>query len=161
MDAGTIQSLTLLVNVAETSFNNAAPKSIPDIHWMAWRAFALARFEYRSGNFTNAIAWSRKCMAISKTESSRIIGCDAMLALAYQNLGQTNEAEQALADARTLLGSRFPDGLSKGLPTNTAPAGSWHAWVESLLLLNEAVETVEGVAPPPLIPVSAPPPSLE
>ncbi|HTL72671.1 MAG TPA: protein kinase [bacterium] len=161
MDAGTIQSLTPLVNVAETSFNNAAPKSIPDIHWMAWRAFALARFEYRSGNFTNAIAWSRKCMAISKTESSRIIGCDAMLALAYQKLGQTNEAEQALADARTLLGSRFPDGLSKGLPTKTDPAGSWHAWVESLLLLNEAVETVEGVAPPPLIPVSASPPSLE
>jgi serine/threonine protein kinase len=154
MDAETLQSLVPLVGVAEKSLAGELPKSTSDRHWFAWRAFALARYEYRRGNFTNTVAWSQKCIAISKNEAARIMGCNALLALAYHQLGQTNEANQALSEARGLLGNRFPEGLVRGLPTNFDPVGSWHAWIESLLLLNEATEAVDGTTPPPLIPVA-------
>jgi hypothetical protein len=71
--------------------------------------------------------------------------------MAYQKIGRPKQAVAELAVAREIIGDRFPEGLTKGLPISGDSAGLWHDWVETLLLLNEAAFEVEGRSPVPLI----------
>jgi len=151
LDPKTVQSLEPLARVLENSFAGAPPSSPVEIHLSAWQAFALAGFEYRCGNFPAAITWGVKDLAFQDLTLARLVSCHAILAMAYEKVGQDGQARAELAAARPLIGPTSLDGLKNGLPLRLRQrSSSWNDWVDGLLLLNEAVSEVEGRAPRPM-----------
>lgn len=159
LDQETIRSLKPFADIVEKATSTAAPKYAWDTYRFAWRAFAMARFEYRRGDYPKAIAWGKKSLAVKDSTPTRIAACHAILALAHHKLGRAKEAQAELAAARSSIGTRFSDGLAKGMSVGDEKSGYWHNWIEALLLLNEAISEVEQQAPPPLLlPASSPTP---
>jgi hypothetical protein len=141
-----IKSLEPLAAVAEKSF---AGKDVPSQnatggHIFAWRAFALARFEYRWGNYDDAIHWGNKSLAYTDNRPTCIAMNHAVLALAYNKLNQSESARAELATVREMVKTRLPERLDKGLPVSSDQSGLWHDWVETHLLLREATTDIEG-----------------
>lgn len=160
LDQKTVQSLEPLARVLENSFAGAPPNSPAGIHLSAWRAFALAGFEYRRGDFPDAIAWGEKDLAFQDVTLARLVSCHAILAMAYEKAGQDGQARAELAAARTLTGPTSLDGLKNGLPLRLRQkSSSWNDWVDGLLLLKEADSEIEGGASQQLqsAPVATPP----
>jgi serine/threonine protein kinase len=157
VDQKTVQSLEPLARVLNNSFARGPGNSPVAIYLSAWRAFALAGFEYRRGNFPDAIAWGEKGLAFGDLTLTRLVSCHVILAMAYEKAGQDGQARVELATARTLIGPKSLDGLKNGLPVREK-SGSWNDWVDALLLLKEAGSEIEGGASHPLQSTSASPP---
>jgi len=152
VDQETARSLEPLANILEESMAGPPPKSGKEIYMTAWRALALTLFEYRRGNHRTAIEWGRKCLAFRSSTPTCIASCHAILAMAHHKLGQSTAATAELAVAQSLIGPTFKNGSRNGLPKGDDQSGFWYDWVESWLLLNEAVAEIEGGAPSPLLP---------
>lgn len=152
----TSESLQPLATILEESLVGA-PESGPQRYATAWRTFALTRFEYRRGNFANTVRCGRTFLALEDLNPPRIASCHLLLALAYQKLGQSEQAQAELATARTLIGRQFPYHLDSGLPTSGESQVYWYDWVEALVLQNEAIFEITGARPPRLISASATP----
>jgi hypothetical protein len=143
-DDNVIQSLEPLAEVAEKSFTETPGQYATSSYIFAWRAFALARFEYRRGNYANAILWGQKSLAYTDNRPTCIVVSHAVLALAYNKLNQSGPARAELAIVREMVKTRLPEGLDKGLPISSDQSGLWHDWIETHLLLREATADIEG-----------------
>jgi serine/threonine protein kinase len=157
VDQKTVQSLEPLARVLNNSFARGPGNSPVAIYLSAWRAFALAGFEYRRGNFPDAIAWGEKGLASGDLTLTRLVSCHTILAMAYEKGGQDAQARVELGTARTLIGAKSLDGLKNGVPIRDK-SGSWNDWVDALLLLKEAGSEIEGGASHPLQSASVSPP---
>ena len=151
IDEKLIASLQPLAEVAEKSFAGAPQSPATGGYLFAWRAFALSRFEYRRGNYTNAIAWGKKSLAYPDNRPTCLAMNHVVLAMAYHKLHQSAPAEAELAGARSIIGTRFSGGLARGLPIGDDLSGYWNDWVATLILLNEAASEIEGRPAAPLI----------
>jgi len=150
MNQSLIQSLEPLAKVAEKSFaDEASSQSGKGSYYFAWRALALARFEYRWGNYPNAIMWGQKSLAYLDNRPTCIAMSHAVLGMAYNKLNQSAPARAELASARNMIKTRLPDGLDHGLPISDDQSGLWSDWIESCLLLREATAKIEGPSPSP------------
>ena len=158
IDQKTVQSLEPVARIVEDSFVGAPAQSPLAIYMTAWRAFAATRFEYRRGNFLDAIAWGKKCLAYADSRPTRIASCHALLAMAYQKIGQADQARAELTAAQAIIDPRFPNGLKNGVRIKDR-SGLGRDWIEALLLRNEAISEIQGTAPAPLLsaPVPQPP----
>ena len=156
VDTSVIQSLEPMARVAEKSFADAPSQSAPGGLLYAWRALALARFEYLRGDYTNAIAWAQKSLAYTNNRPTCIAMNHAVLAMACHKLNQPRLARAELAKVRAMVKTGLPNGFENGLPISSDESGFWDDWIESVILLNEAVAAIEGTPQFPSIPTSLP-----
>ncbi len=145
-----IAALEPLAKIAEASFADAPGKSAKGSYIFAWRAFALSRFAYRRGDYTNALNWGQRSLEYADNRPTCMAMSHAILAMTYQKSSQVELARKELSRARDIIKAKIPDGLDKGLPMSLDASGLWHDWVESLLLLNEAAGDIEGRPASPL-----------
>jgi serine/threonine protein kinase len=134
MDPATERLLEPLVALAKRFVAEAGP----DAHGDAWRAFALSLFEYRRGNFHDAIVWAEKSLSYPDSTASRIAMSHLVLALAHGRLHQTDAARAELALGRKPVEEKLPQRLEGGISEGDATSGFWHDWLHAYLLLREA-----------------------
>jgi len=107
--------------------------------WSDWRLpfqqVNKALADYRRRDYTNAIAWSRKCVATSADQMEAEAQGYAVLAMAHFQLKHTTEARAALARA---------SAIAEGQLRKLAGRQQWIGWVIADLLLREATELIEG-----------------
>jgi hypothetical protein len=147
MDEKLIQSLEPLAELAANSFRDTPSQSATGSYMLAWRAFALSRFEYRRGNYTDAIQWGKRSLDYIDNRPTCMAMSHAVLALAYDQLNQSDSAKAELVMVRETVKTGLPNGLDMGLPISTDQSGLWHDWIETQLLLREAACDIEGRPP--------------
>ena len=120
-------------------------QSVPKNRQSSWTFMPFGVWQYRCGNYDSAIQWCQRAQA----QNIRFPSCDAslhaILAMAYNQKGQTTEACAELAQSRQLVDEKFKSGLDRG----RGGAGFWFDWVYARHLLIEATELIEGVSAPP------------
>jgi hypothetical protein len=104
-----------------------------------WTFMPFCLWQYRCGNYESAIQWCQN----AKTQSSKF-PCseaiiDAVLAMAFYQNGQTNEAGTELVQGRQLIDEKFKTGLDHGRPGS----GFWYDWVYARHLVQEAAAVTD------------------
>ena len=97
------------------------------------RRAILGLFEYRAGRPEAAIALIQN--NTDSLDAANKVQALAMLAMAYQDTGRTDEAKSTLQQAEGLLDSARPD---------LGHAYSWHDWLAARILRREAVGRIRG-----------------
>jgi eukaryotic-like serine/threonine-protein kinase len=139
-----LKALDPLAEAAAKSFaTNVNADS--DVFLAAWRSVSLALMEYRRGNYTEAAGWCRRCLGYSEYNAPRTATARVILAMACQQLGQSDEARSELAQGREIIANKFQNGLDRG----TGVQGFWFDWLFGQILLDEATALIEGTSPPP------------
>jgi hypothetical protein len=137
-DAATLRQLEPLVNVVENSVAKADSEVSQDTFYLPWQPLALSLYEYRCGNFTNAISWSQKCLQYADRTPSRVAMAHIVLAMSCARLNQSDSAKTESALARELIKKRLPNGPSKIENLGQTSSDVWHDWVIAWLLQHEA-----------------------
>jgi eukaryotic-like serine/threonine-protein kinase len=104
-----------------------------------YRCFALTKglAEYRAGRYASAVGWVQR-----SSPNPDGFGVDAtsfsVLAMAYVQLGQRDEARFALSQAQAIMNAKKPD------PADGRPyGGDWHDWVHAQILSREAANLLK------------------
>ena len=139
-DAMTLQEMEPLVKLLQNSVAQSGPEAASRI---PWQLFALSLYEYRCGNFTNAIVWGQKCLTYSNPVPPRVVMEHIVLAMAYARLNQPENARLELAAGREPIEKKLPNGPEKIVDLGKASTGNWHDWVIAYFLLHEAVKLVK------------------
>jgi hypothetical protein len=129
----------------ETAKYFAEADQTGDAFTAAWRAVALALWEYRRGNFASAIDWCQRCLAYPESNAPRAATAQVILALSRQRQGRRDEARAALAVAREIIESKSKTRVGRGTPVQ----GFWFDWDFALILQREAAEVIEPPAGTP------------
>ncbi|HVW22441.1 MAG TPA: serine/threonine-protein kinase [Opitutaceae bacterium] len=106
-----------------------------DLFMAAWRAMSQALWEYRQGNYTQAIAWAQRCLNYRESNAPRAATALVVRAMAERRLGRRAEAEADLAGARGPIEAKFRGPIERGTPVQ----GFWFDWLFARVLLREAV----------------------
>jgi serine/threonine protein kinase len=138
-DAMTLQEMEPLVKLLQNSVAQSGPEAA---YRIPWQLFALSLYEYRCGNFTNAIVWGQKCLTYSNPVPPRVVMEHIVLAMAYARLNQPENARLELAAGREPIEKKLPNGPEKIVDLGKASTGNWHDWVIAYFLLHEAVKLV-------------------
>jgi eukaryotic-like serine/threonine-protein kinase len=105
-----------------------------DVFKSAWDSVSLALWEYRSGNFAKAAEWAQRCLSCTEKNAPRSAAATAILAMAYQKLGRTDEA-----GAQLVAGEELVEGKPKGrLDLGTPVQGFWFDRAFARILLRES-----------------------
>ena len=152
--------LSLIVPADESVMDSLLPlaevvrQSIPDSTsvlrqegYMAWRVLSLSLFEYRRGNYSNAVSLTKQCLDYPASPPTQIALCHLIQAMAYSRLHQSATAHSELAEARILIEPEFPSGLGKIEDLDNQPRGYWHDWVLAYILLGEADDLLHAASP--------------
>ncbi|MDR3377393.1 MAG: serine/threonine-protein kinase, partial [Verrucomicrobiae bacterium] len=142
-DAVTIKSLEPLANVVAQSVADENSKTNQEVYMVAWRALALTLFEYRRGDYTNAIVWGKKCLGYSESRPTCVAMCHLILAMAFSQIHQPVDARSELLLGRGLVDPKFPNGLQKSTDLGSETTGLWHDWIMARALFQEATASVE------------------
>jgi tetratricopeptide (TPR) repeat protein len=102
--------------------------------------FQLGRglVEYRQGHYAGARDWVGKCLAGCGTNYVTSAVAGAVLAMAQQQLKETDDARKALAQATEIFETKLPKLESGDLGED------WPEWLMARTLLGEARRLVEG-----------------
>jgi serine/threonine protein kinase len=137
-----IRALEPLVQLAQKSLENE-DFSTNNSGWpIPWRCLSLALWEYRVGNFSEAIVWSHRCLETGSPQGSRFATARIVMGMALYRLGESEAAWSELGQARTSVEDIFKSPLELG---NRAD-GFWFDWVLARILLREATDLI-GPAP--------------
>jgi hypothetical protein len=142
-DTMTLQELEPLVKLLQSSGAQNDPAAEKNDYRIPWQTLALSLYEYRCGNFTNAIIWGQKCLAYSIPTPPRVVMAHIVLAMAYSKLNQPENARLELAAGREPIENKLPDGPEKIVDLGRASTGIWHDWVIAYFLLHEAEKLVK------------------
>ncbi len=94
-----------------------------------------ALYEYRQGHYAEAVEWAQKPL---KIPGLQMYGhAYAVLAMAYWQLGQKDEARAMLAKAETLAPRIMPASIAED------PSSAWQAWLFARIQLDEAIELIQ------------------
>ena len=134
-------------------FGELTAGSVPaDMHptsadWpIFWRCLSLALFEYRRGNYGEALRRGGQCVEFDQLEQMppRVAGARAIAAMCRFRLGQNEEARAELAKSRALIEERsktefvaYDDGR-----------GWWFDWFLARILAREAEAMIESRTAP-------------
>ncbi len=100
---------------------------------------SLALLEYRSGNSTDAMDWSRRCINDPDYQAARAATAHAILAMCHWRLRQMDDAHSELAKAREMIEARDVTRNGQGNVTQ----GFWYDWVPAHVLLREAEQNID------------------
>jgi len=128
-----IQMLKPMATAAEKQIH-----AVPRDRRSEWTFMPFCLWHYRGGDYQAAIQSCQSAQAqSSKFPSSEAI-VNAVLAMAFYQNGQTNEACAALAQSRQLIDGKFRTGLDHGRPGS----GFWYDWVYARHLTQEATALI-------------------
>jgi serine/threonine protein kinase len=137
-----IESLGPLADTASRAFLSVTNEDPDPILQAAWGSVSIALMEYRRGNYTKTVEWSRRCLNYSEDNLPRTATAHLLLAMARQKLGQHDEALTELAAGRDVIENKFAAGLDRG----DGEIGFWFDWVFGRILLREAGAVCAGPA---------------
>jgi tetratricopeptide (TPR) repeat protein len=149
-DSAMMTALVPLADIAAKSISGTDAASGVEPWMVPWRCLSLALMEYRREHSAEAINWGRRCLNYGNDNPARVATAQAILAMSYFQLGQTEEAHSELTQSRDLIGKKTKDGFDPGNGTE----GYWYDWLLGRILLREAEALIEG-SPQPALP-SAP-----
>jgi eukaryotic-like serine/threonine-protein kinase len=109
-----------------------------------YRCLSLALWEYRVGNLSEAIVWSRRCLNYGGP-MPRVASARTVLAMALYRLGESEAANSELGQARTPIEAKFKVPLDAGNPGE----GYWFDWLLGRILLREATGLMGKVSATP------------
>ena len=136
---------------ALSPFAEVTAKSVPrkcgpsaDNWALPWRCMSLALMEYRRGNYAEAVNWGNRCLSYKHDSSNmpRVATVRAILAMAYHQLGQTEQARSELAESRELIEERSKTPFVAYEDWH----GWWFDWFLGRLLEREAAAMIEAPA---------------
>jgi len=139
----TLQRLTPLVAVVESSVSKNGPGVAEADYYIPWQPLALTLYEYRCGNFDKALFWGRKCLDYSDRTPPRAAMAHIVLAMSYARLSNPEQARLELAAGRKSVEDKFPEGPTRIADLGWSSVGVWHDWVISYLLLDEARKLID------------------
>ncbi len=94
--------------------------------------------EYRQGHYTEAVEWAQKPL---KIPGLHVYGhAYAVLAMAYWQLGDKDEARAMLAKAEELTPPSMPAAIAED------PSKAWQGWLYARIQLDEATALIESPA---------------
>jgi tetratricopeptide (TPR) repeat protein len=110
-----------------------------------WTFTVLALAAYRSAEANKTVHWIRKSQqSQGYAEEPRVqVLALLLLAMAQHQLGQSEEASQALAEASALIAEHLPKLAIGEL------GGSWHDWLIAEILRREAAKVIAGLTEHP------------
>lgn len=144
VDASRLAALTTLADLAAKSTADENAWKI-NTRMLQWRCLSLALFEYRSGNYHGAIDWGNRSLVNHSTCEAREASVYAILAMAYHQLGQTDNARAELALSRDMIDHKFKAGLDAG----DGAHGFWFDWILGRILEREAIANIESTSSSP------------
>jgi tetratricopeptide (TPR) repeat protein len=117
-------------------------------HWaLPWQCMSLALFEYRRGNYAEAVTWGNRCLSFNQDSAmERVAATQAILAMSYHQLGQHERARPALAKSRELVEERWKTPFTV---LKEDSRGWWYDWFLARMLEREAAALIERPAAAP------------
>jgi hypothetical protein len=111
-------------------------------HWaLPWQCLSLALFEYRRAHYAEAVDWGNRCLSFEQdSPMERVTATQAILAMSYHQLGQTEQARSALRRSRELVEERWKTPFTV---LNEGSGGWWYDWFLARILEREAAATIE------------------
>jgi serine/threonine protein kinase/Flp pilus assembly protein TadD len=98
--------------------------------------------EYRQGHFSSALDWSGRVLEQPNRNPELDEHAYAVLAMAHDRLGQSNEARSAFLKGLQIWDSQMPH-LDSG---HIGSGGLWVDWISARALFREARQVVNGAA---------------
>jgi hypothetical protein len=146
-DAETLRVLDPVANVARKSMETE--RLTPRNNFLlAWRAFALALFEYRAGHFDEAVAMARRCLGFSETRPTAIAMAHLVMGMALRQLHREPEASSEIRVGEAMVRSKIP--ADPPIPSQIwggDQAGYWYDWIFARILLREATDLIQKPEP--------------
>jgi len=107
---------------------------------MPWQCLSVALFEYRCGNYAEAVDWANRGLSFKEDSAmERVAGVQAILAMSYHQLGQAEKARSALRRSRELVEPRWKSPFT----ANDCSHGWWYDWFFARILEAEAASMIE------------------
>ncbi len=132
-DAATITMLEPLAKLLVDSLASNDPKINDASFNAAWRAIALALFEYRRGNFTHVVDQLKQCSTYPNQAPSCAAISHVLLGMTWMHLGKTHEADAELTLGRNMVENYF----NKRLELSDDKSGKIQGWLTARVLLHE------------------------
>jgi hypothetical protein len=135
-DTNLMRSLRPLAQIAEKSLNGSVEMSLA-----AWRSFSLALMEYRRKNYKKALEWCERSEQFQGINPARAANIQAVRAMSFHYLGQSDRAHSELMQCEQALESQF----KKEPQVGNGYEGFWFDWLFARVLLFEATSMLETV----------------
>ena len=136
-DSSTMKMLEPLAKLLADSLASNDPKINDASFYAAWRAIALALWEYRRGNFTAAADWLARCSNYPGQSPSCVATTHILLGMTWLQLDKAGEADDELQQGRELVGNYF----NKKLELGDNKSGQLQGWLMARIFLREAEKT--------------------
>jgi len=143
-DKKMLQQLIPFVKVVEAAVTEDHPGTLQESYLSGWRTLALALYEYRLGNFRQAVDWGERSLAYADQNPPRVAMVHIVLAMAHAGLGGLDDACMELIPTRELIHNGLPEGTARIIDLGSSEEGAWHDWVIGYLLLQEAQQRIDG-----------------
>ena len=137
-DPGTLRSLQPMIEVLRQNFERNQD---------LWFAMAIALFHHRSGDFEEALKWTRKCLETQPEPIARLAAVKIISAMALHRLSRPEEARRDFSDAvrmiedftqkKPSLVEEYYDS-KQGVMSYDTKQGTWYAWAVARILRREA-----------------------
>jgi tetratricopeptide (TPR) repeat protein len=137
--------LAALVPMAELAAKSIHANPASGNWPLPWRCMTLALFEYRRGNYAEAVNWGNRCLSANpgSLDVTCVATVRAIRAMAHHQLGQAEQARAELAKSRELVEDRsktafviYQDGH-----------GMWFDWFFGRILEREAAAMIAAATP--------------
>ena len=106
---------------------------------IAWRCDSLALWSYRQADYGAAVGWCQRCLSYGNDNPARVATANTILAMSCFQLGQVQNARNALALSRNLVDSNSGQG--------NGGQGYWFDWRLDQILMSEAATLIEQSRP--------------
>lgn len=133
-----LAALVPLVRTVEASVSASLPPTSDNPYLGAWRCFALALFDLRRDRPETALTWCDRSERYANVNVTREISVNLVRAMALARLGDAETAKRLVAESRARVEQRFLSPIEGWEPSNNI---LWFDWINTRLLLREAIET--------------------
>jgi hypothetical protein len=136
--------LAALSPLAQKTMASIPAQTDPNNWSLPWQCMSLALFEYRRGNYAEAVNWGNRSLSFKQDSArERVAGVQAILAMSYHQLGQAEPARSALSQSRKLVEERWKTPFA----FINVSRDFWYDWYFARILECEAAATIEPPAP--------------
>jgi eukaryotic-like serine/threonine-protein kinase len=109
----------------------------------AWRAWSMALYEYRCGNFQQSLTWGTRALEYKAPNPYISALIHPILAMAHCRAGHGDAAWSDLEKSRELIEIAFMPELAAAYEPMGRGQGYWWDWVLAKILFREAELTIQ------------------
>ena len=145
-DPAVLHRLAPLDGLLKNSIETATDPNYRNDYRFAWRFFSMGLYEYRRGNYAEALRLTEQSIDSTALSPPRVVMSHELKALALKKLEKKEESAQELDIARQTIQARLPNGLHDITARGSHGSGFWNDWTIAYLLLQEAETLTESHA---------------